>query len=230
MLKVFYGTDVHRVRSAAFACVAQVAPEQPAEVIDTETYQPGQLADAVGGASLFGETRVTVIDTPADALAEELITSLPALAESADTFVVIEGSLLAAAKKRYQKYAAECTEFAAEKTERFNTFALADALARKDKKTLWLGYQQATLAGISPEEIAGILWWQLKSVRLAAVTSGAAEAGMKDFPYNKAKRALAVIPLAEATRLSHELLTLYHQGHQGEVDLPLALEQWILTL
>jgi hypothetical protein len=138
--------------------------------------------------------------------------------------------LLAAAKKVYAKHTNELHEFAAVKAERFNTFALADALAARNKKRLWLLLHNAYESGITPEEIIGVLWWQLKSLRLAAVTKVAAEAGMKDFPYNKAKRGLSSLPLADAERLSHELLTLYHAGHAGEVDLKLALEQWVLTL
>jgi DNA polymerase III delta subunit len=217
------------VRQAAFTKAGEFSSEPP-QIIASENYESGQLADMVGGVSLFGGSQVTVIDTPAEELAEELEGLLPALAESSDTFVVIEGALLAPAKKRYQKHTDELYGFIAEKTERFNTFSLVDPLAQKDKKGLWLRYQQALAAGISPEEIIGVLWWQLKAIRLAGLTNSACEAGMKDFPYRKAKQALQTVPLEKAEELSRSLLRIYHQGHGGEVDLPTALEQWILKL
>jgi DNA polymerase III delta subunit len=226
MLIVHYGTDTAAVREAAFAAVGDTTPD----IVTGEEYVSGQLADLVGGTSLFGEARVNVIDTPTEEMREELVSLLPAMADSDDRFIVIEGPLLAPEKKRYAKHTDDFVEHTAIKAERFNTFALADALAQRKKKQLWLLLQQAHAAGITAEEIIGVLWWQLKSIRLAAVTQSAAEAGMKDFPYQKAKRALATIPLAEAERLSHELLAIYHQGHSGEVDLMLALEQWVLTL
>lgn len=226
MLRVHYGTDTAAVREAAFAAASVATPD----LVTEDGYQPGQLADVVGGTSLFGEHRVSIIDTPTEEMEAELTPLLAAMAASEDTFIIIEGPLAAAAKKRYAKHTTELFEHTAVKAERFNTFALVEPLAHKHKKQLWLLLQQALAAGIAVEEIIGVLWWQLKSIRLAAVTSSAAEAGMKDYPYRKAKQAVAMLPLADAERLSHELLRLYHDGHSGECDLTVALEQWVLTL
>jgi DNA polymerase III delta subunit len=228
MLKVFFGTDTDAVRKAAWAAARDGAPDAP-HVLTSESYEPGQLSELVGAGSLFGEARVVVIDTPTEQLAEDVSLLLDAMAASVDRFIIIEGPLLAATKKVYAKHTDELHECKAGTIERFNTFALADALASRNKKQLWLLLHDATRAGIAPEEITGVLWWQLKGLRLAALTSNAAEAGMKDFPYNKAKRALATLSLSDVEQLSHELLTLYHQGHGGETDFSLALEHWVLS-
>lgn len=229
MLQVYFGTDTDAVRQAAWAAARAASTEAP-DVLSSDGYEAGQLGALVGGASLFGATRVIIIDTPTEQLATDLPPLLDAMAAGVDTYIIIEGPLLAAAKKGYAKHTSELHESKAVAAERFNTFALADALASRNKKQLWLLLQQATAAGIAAEEIIGVLWWQLKSLRLAALTSSATEAGMKDFPYNKAKRALATLPPVAAERLSHELLTIYHAGHAGKTDLSLALEQWVLTL
>lgn len=225
MLEVYFGSDTAKVRAAAFDRVGKQAT-----VFESENFTAGSLRDAVEAHSLFGGTETYLIDTPQGDLAEELTDVLAGVAEAEHLFVVIEGPLLAAAKKRYQKHTAVFEEFTAPKAERFNTFAAADALARKDKKQLWMLLQSARQAGIANEELIGVLWWQLKTLRLAAQTKSAAEAGQKDFSYNKAKRALAMLPLAEAERLSRELLTLYHDGHGGVIELDHALEAWCLTL
>lgn len=112
----------------------------------------------------------------------------------------------------------------------FNTFAMADALARKDKKSLWVLLQNARHHNVSAEEIIGTLFWQLKSLRLAAETSSALEAGMKPFMYTKAKSALGKFAPGELTTLSRTLLSLYHDGHSGKRDIDLALEKFLLTL
>lgn len=229
MLAIHFGTDTAAIREAAFKAVAATGVDAP-DIISGEGYETGQLADTVGGASLFGSPRVVVIDTPTDDMATELTPLLETMAAGTDTFIIIEGALLAAAKKRYGTYTSNLYEYTAMKAERFNTFALADSLAARNKKQLWLLLQQALQAGVSSEEVIGVLWWQLKSLRLAALTANASEAGIKDYPYGKAKRALVLIPLADAERLSHQLLDLYHQGHSGETDITLALEQWMLTL
>lgn len=233
MLEVFYGNNTVAVREAAFSRVAKEEEQGVrVELIDSDTYQPGILEDAVGAASLFGEVTLYVLDTPSSSgeFKEAVSEAAPALAESANLFIVIEGALLAADKKVFSKVTNSVTEHKADTKERFNTFAFADALARKDKKTLWLLLQQARAAQIATEEIIGVLWWQLKTLRLAAKTSSASEAGLKDFPYNKAKRSLTKFKDGELEALSLSLLTVYHDGHGGLVNIDEALERWLLTL
>lgn len=233
MLEIFYGTDVVAVRNRAHKRVAEgEAAGARTELIDTDTFVTGIFADAVGSTSLFGEETVYVVDTPSSdaVLLEEFEAQLSALGESQNLFVVIEGVLLAPTKKKYQKHAAVLEEFKAAAAQRFNTFAMADALLQKDKKSLWVLWQQAKQAGLSAEEVIGVLWWQLKTLRLASQTPNAASAGLKDFPYNKAKRALSKFAADEPVRLSHDLITLYHDGHAGRRDIDIALERWLLTL
>ncbi len=233
MYSVLYGNDVIAVRNALLKKTG-VAAEVGVVVtqIDNDTYSPGIFSDAVGGTSLFGEAMLFVVDTTmakADFKAE-LTESLSALKESPHEFIVIEGSLLAEDKKKYAKFADSMEEFKASATERYNVFAMADSLAKKDKKMLWVQLMEAKAAGLSAEEIIGTLWWQLKSLRLAALTGSAEEAGMKDFPYQKAKRALSAFKSGELEALSTSLLSVYHDGHGGVKDIELALEGWVLKV
>jgi DNA polymerase III delta subunit len=231
MLHVYYGTDRQKVRDAATVFTdINMSPDGTLTTLDAHGYAAGQISDALGASSLFGGEEWFVIDTPTDNadLAEEVKNNLKEMSESGNTFIILEGALLAAAKKSYAKYAESSEEFIAAKNERFNTFAMADALASKDRRQLWVLLQEAKAAGSAPEELIGILWWQLKALRLADVTSNATEAGMKDFPYNKAKRSLSKFAPGEVTTLSQSLIELYHAGHAGVRDIDLALEQWVL--
>jgi DNA polymerase III delta subunit len=233
MLHVFFGNNPIQIRQAAYACAA-LYEEKGVKLsrIDTDTFVSGMLLEAAQSASLFGEKEVYLVDTPSsDAVFNaEVCGSLEDLHTSANIFIVIEESLLAAEKKTYTKFADSIDEIKEEKGAPFNVFALADSLLRKDKKMLWLGLCEARDAGLSSEEIIGTLWWQLKTLRLSAVTKNATEAGMKDFPYNKAKRSLSYFAPRELEALSHALLSVYHKGHQGEVDIEMALEAWTLSI
>lgn len=233
MLYVFCGNDVINVRQKAHQFIdSQIESGFVHEYIDSESYTEGILSDAAGATSLFGAKKLYVLDTPSNntEFNDAVLEHLAACKESENLFVVIEDPLLAPAKKQYAKYAETVEETKGEREERFNTFALADALAKKDKKTLWLLLNDAMREKTSPEEIIGILWWQLKSLRLAALTKSASEAGMKDFPYSKAKRALTKFTPGEVERLSQSLLAIYHDGHLGKIELDLALEAWTLRL
>lgn len=233
MLHVFYGNGAVAVRQKAFAFLAeQESSGMKLERIDADAYVSGICADIAQSVSLFGGKTIYLLDTPSADVAfyEEVTGMLEAFKASANMIVIIEAALLAAPKRLFAKYADSIEVVETKKEERFNAFAMADSLSKKDKKTLWLQLQEAKQAGLSAEEIIGTLWWQLKTLRLAKLTKNAGEAGMKDFPYNKAKRSLGNFKAGELEKLSQSLLTLYHDGHLGKVDIDLALEAWTLSL
>jgi DNA polymerase III delta subunit len=233
MYVVFFGTDRRGVHDAMAAYSdLHVSADATVTTIDAADYQSGQVADALGATSLFGGAQWFILDTPSNNadFNDEVHATLGELASSSNTFLILEGPLLAVPKKAYGKHATEMTERTAEKIERFNSFALAEALATKDKRRLWVLLQEARLNGSRDEEIIGMLWWQLKALRLAKNTTSAEEAGMKEFPYSKAKRALAVFAPGEVERLAQDLLALYHDGHAGVREMDVALEQWVLQV
>ncbi len=232
MLVVFSGNNTVETRSHAREYVlSEEEKGKSVRTVSSDAYQAGELAASAQGASLFGGTECIVLDTLSEneeAFAE-LFTALPLLASSPHTFVVIEKKLLADAAKVFAEHAEKIVLSKDGAATRFNAFALADALAAKDKKTLWMLLLRAQQEGLTPEEIIGTLFWQLKSLRLAKITTTAADADMKDFPYNKAKRAAAKFTTEELQTLSERLLTVYHKGHLGS-DINLTLEQWVLSI
>lgn len=233
MLYIFYGNGAVAVRQKAFLfVVAQEALGFKLERIEGENYVQGTCTDIASSVSLFGEKTIYLLDTPSSdtMFNEEVHDSLVLFKESSNIFVVIEEKLLAPEKKIYAKFAETIEEVASATEERYNAFSMADSLLQKDKKTLWLQLNDAKNAGLSSEEIIGTLWWQLKILRLAKVTKNAENAGMKEYPYNKAKRAISNFKEGELETLSRSLLRVYHDGHQGKKVTELALEKWVLTL
>lgn len=228
MLHIYFGSDVSAARARAVTCAYET--ERAVVRIETETFVPQQITDAVTSVSLFGDSSTYIIDMPSqdEQMNREVLDCASAMAESSDTFIVIEGPLLAAPKKKWLSYATSHEECTREATVRFDVFRLAEAFLLRDKKTLWMLLIDARRAGLSSEEIIGTLWWQLKTIRLAKVTVTAVEAGMKDYPYNKAKRALRNFKDNELETLSASLLAVYHDGHGGVRDIDLGLEEWVL--
>jgi len=234
MLFVYFGGDEISVRQAGLKQVsALVASGAVKEELSSDNFEKGKLVAAVSASDLFGSRLVYVLDSPSlnNDFLEEVENNLADLGTSPNQFIWLEKSILAPLKKKLEKAGAEIKEFKKPATEaRFNTFALADALAKKDKKNLWLLYSDAKKQGIAAEEIIGVLWWQLKSLQLAALTANASAAGMKDFPYRKAKDALRNFREGEVVGLSGSLLAVYHDGHFGRRDIDLALEEWVLSI
>ena len=235
MLIVFYGANEIKVREALSSQLDSLKDADSNLVtirLEADNYLPGQLANFLGSTSLFGEKYVYVLDTPSNS--EDFWLEVEALASdlssSKQTFILVEKSLLAGPKKILSAHATSITEYKSETGEGFNPFQLADALLRKDKRALWLLLEEAKKNNLPAEEIIGVLWWQIKTLRLSMLTKSASEAGIKDFPYNKAKKAISNFKPGEVEGLALSLLTLYHDSHAGERDIGLALESWVLRL
>lgn len=233
MFEVYFGNDEEKVSALVRERVASLQQAGTSvTTIDNDSFALGMLDELATSSSLFGTKLAYVLDiaTAKEEFRAEVLELLEGLAASDHVFLLKEGTVLAPLKKKYQAHGEHIEECKKVAGARFNTFSLAEALAAKDKKRLWLLRNEATKQGSSAEELIGILWWQLKMLRLAASTGSASEAGVKDFPYNKAKRALPTFAAGELERLSQSLLQVYHDGHSGVQSIDEALEEWVLRL
>ena len=232
MLHLYYGNDTMAVRERALAAADRLAVKESARItrLESNEFAPGMLANLLGAASLWGEREIYVLDTPSEDVAfyVEVISYAAEMGESANQFVIMEAAMLAPERKKFEKHTTTLEESKREATERFDVFRMAEALSKRDKKSLWVLLQEAKRAGLSAEEIVGTLWWQLKTLRLAALTKSADESGMKEYPYSKAKRALSGFKAGEIETLSANLLRVYHEGHGGVRDTDEGLEEWVL--
>jgi DNA polymerase III delta subunit len=233
MLYVVYGNDVVQVRARAFERVETLTKGVGAtRAVTSEAVSVELLQSLAGATSLFGGAECIVLDTIKDDVHafEILMGECSSLKASPNLFVLIEGTLIAGEKKVFEKYAEEMVEVKGEPEQKFNTFLLTDALLSRDKKSLWVLLMRAWQNRISTEAIIGMLFWQLKILRLAERTKSADEAGQKEFVYNKSKRALTKFKKGEIDTLSRDLLALYHEGHSGKRNIEGALEQWVLRI
>ena len=219
------------VREAAHKKIGELNTQNEEVVrIDADTYTPNMVVDAIESSSLFGGSQIVLIDEPQsdDEFYAEVEKNLKELSESENIFVIIEGTIKAPIKKKYQKYSEFIEVASIEEKSPYNVFAFTDALLAKDKKRLWLLLQESE--GVPREEIIGVLFWQIKILRLAEKTSSPEEAGQKPFVYSKAKKALTKFKEGEVDALSRSLVEIYHKAHQGEGDMDEMFEEWILNL
>ncbi len=234
MIYLYYGSDSVAVRTKAISALeVQESLGLRVERLELENITLGKIAEMAGSLSLFGEATVYSVDVPSSAtleVYEAFMKALPELAASTNVIIVTEGALLAPAKKLWTKHANCIEEYTAPKEAPVDVFAIASALLARDKKSLWLLYTKLRLSDVSPEEIIGILWWQLKSMRLVAESKNAESAGMKSYSYDKTKQSLKNYSALEIVTLSRNLLRVYHEGHGGVKDISIGLEEWILAV
>jgi DNA polymerase III delta subunit len=234
MLYVLHGTNRKKVRERSHEILSTLALKRPdAQVfrLVDEGATPDRLRELLESKGLFEGKYIVVVEF---ALGDEsfsgaVVQVAPALAESEHIFILLEEKLSTPLRKVLEEHATKVEVFDVPKGEekKFNAFAIADACARRDKKSAWTLLQQSLREGMAPEEIHGIIWWQFKT--LALVERGDTE-GIKTFNVAKAQTALRKFSHEELHKLTHELVTLYHEARRDGPPLEIALEKWILAL
>ncbi len=238
MLYFFYGTDGAAARAKARELLESLQKEEPdARVfrIDPERWVEVHLEELIGGQGLFEQKLLVFADRlfeneEAEAAIEK---NLSEIGKSNNIFIFLEQKVRKPFLLEITEVAEEAEEFAskeAKKKPEFDIFSLTDAFGRRDKKNLWALFQKAVASGAAPEEIHGMLFWQLKSMLLAMHCKNAEEAGVKPFVWSKARTFAKNWSEGELKKLSSRLVSLYHDSHRGLHEFPIALERLILSL
>ncbi len=247
MLYVIYGTDRQKVRKKLTEltdALQKKRPDAPVVRIDPQAWAAGLFDEVVASAGLFSPKNIIILDSliaNADS-SEKIIDSLDELAASEHVCIVIEEKIKAAELKKIEKKAEKVQEYnistggdggdkGADKKSFPKTFAFAEAVAAKDKVKAWAIFEELSSDALAAEEIHGVLWWQFKSVALAAKSKSAKEAGLNPFVYGKCQNFIKKWGGADGKELENALIKIvemYHLAHRGEVDFMSELEVFSL--
>lgn len=254
MLYLFHGLDTRKSAEKAHSLVGSLRTKRPDAafvVVDADHWSVSIIEEHLGGQGLFSNKYIVFLDrvTENPDAEEKIVDFIPAMNESANIFIVLEGKLNAELKKMFEKHAEKMVESGMTPAvsgdrisvgadarpslvgkKEFNIFTLADALGARDSFKVWSTYRQAVENGVEAESIVGTLFWQVKSMILAAKVKNAAEAGLNPFVYGKSKRYAVNFSDGELRRLLKELIVLYHEGHRGTVDLEIGVERVLLSI
>lgn len=194
------------------------------------------MDELLGGQGLFHNKMIVQMDglLKNKEIKETIVDNLKEMKESENVFIFIEEELDKITLGKFEKKAEKVQEFEPDvpkETEgKFKIFSLTKALGRRDKKQLWILYSQAKRAGVSDEEIHGILFWQIKAMLLASKTKSAKEAGLNPFVYSKSSGFLKNFSENEVQKISSDLVTIYHEARRGRYELFSALEKFVLSI
>lgn len=237
MLYVFHGTDMQKARAKLRELVAALKGKKPDAAhikISAENWSESALDEAISSQGLFSDKLIVQIDRVLEhpEAGEALLRRAGEMGSSPNIFVLIEEELEADLLALLEKNAEKVQEYAApSKFEReVSAFALGDAIGRKDKKMAWVELQKLRLAGLAPEEIHGTVFWQIKSMLVAALSKDEKESGLKPFVYKKSKGFAANFTLEKIQDMSSALVRMFHEAHRGSTTLADALEMFVLGL
>lgn len=214
MIYFLHGTDIEKGRTKAHELIASLLKKKPGAScfkVDSQNWDEARLKEYAGGQGLFENKYIIFIDRVSEdkKIKDSFLSKVQEMAESSNIFIILEGKLDKVSLKKIEKKAEKTQEFALQdksvKKEEYNAFALADALARRDRKSLWVLYRKAIDRGEAPEAIHGMLFWKVKTMMLSS-------------------------PSAERHALAERLIDVYHEARRGKHELETGLETLLLQV
>ncbi len=248
MLYIFHGSEIDLSHHKAHTLVNSLRTKKPDAAfikVEADEWDGEMIKSHLESQGLFSNKYILFLDrvTEKAEARDEFLDLLPDMKASPNIFIVLEGSVKADLKKAFDKYADKVVESeqvvttksygggsgAVGSKKEFNIFALADAVGSRDAFKAWSIYREAVDGGMESESILGTLFWQVKSMVLARDASSAGETGLNPFVFSKSKKYAAAYSEEELGKLLAKLITLYHEGHRGMVDLELGIERLLLS-
>ena len=236
MFYFFHGSDFDKVRAKAQDILNALKKKRPeAEIVnlDADSWSEGDWERLCRSQGLFDRKYIVVAKGLGERgeIREFMESRVADLKSSENAFLLIDRSLDEGYAKALTVGAEKAFAFESKTVvrPRFNVFDLADAFGKKDKKGLWVLFQKALKAGVESEQIHGTLFWQVKNMALAMECTDAKEAGMKDFPFMKAKKYAVNFSEEEIKKFALKLVSVYHDARSGGPELEIGLEKWILS-
>ena len=241
MIYLLYGTDTKKSRKKSRELLDSIFAKKPNVSyirVDEENFNESAVEELIGGQGLFENKYIVVFDylfLNKD-IKDILLKNIKKISASQNIFIFLEEKLNKIELKKFEKYAEKIQRFENDggrtsvRKEKFNIFALTDALGRRDRKGLWVLYQKAKMNNVSDEEIHGILFWQIKNMLLSSDAEDARDVGLNDFVFRKSLGFIKNYSYDELKKLLSALVSLYHDTRKGIHKMDTALERFILNI
>lgn len=217
------GKAVHAKASALAAELLKKKPDASFFTLTDENWNEAAIEEYTGGQGLFEHKHIVMVKDVFSAKGggkerrDAFLKKIELFAASPNIFIFAENFLDKAPLKKIQTHAAKVQEIRSTVSSHgtastpFNVFGIADAFGARDKKKLWILYRTAIALGKAPEEIHGLLFWQVKSMILS-------------------KRYGGNFTRTELAAMMKKLVSVYHDAHRGMHDFETALEIFVLNL
>ena len=244
MLYFTYGTDKDKVRIRHKDIINKLLAKKPDATLvsfNDENLTETALEECLGGQGLFESRFIVEIDRVISDMEQKNILYKWAgeISDSKNIFVWREEKVDIKTLRLVEEKATKVQKFGDtvkvsyfDKKNGFSIFDLGNALGKKDKKSLWVLFQKSRIHNSSPEEVHGMLHWQVRTILavLSFPKSSALQLGMKSNVYNNANSYARNYTKSEIRGVSKKLLEIYYDSRAGGDVLDIALEKFILSL
>ncbi len=234
MIRSYVGEDTGRARKEARSYFELERAENPAAIaayFDDALFDFSAAVDVFTSESLFGGENILYFDGILDHPDGEVFYRT-ILKETAHTVIIREASPSKDLLAFFQRLG-ELKEYSVLKKfeKRVDSFAIVNALARRDKKASWVEFEKVRKAGSAMEEVHGTVFWGFKTMLIASVMDkqAAIRSGVKEPSYRTYSVLAKNYSILELKDKMSSLKDIYHKGHRGEGALEELLEEFILS-
>jgi hypothetical protein len=235
MLYFFHGIDSQKAGEKANSLVKKMLDKKPGAslfVINDENCTEDTFQEMTQSSALFENKYIVQIKRVLDEKETSEIASafLKEIKDSENIFIWNEGEVSKTILKKIEKSAEKIIDVGGSKKaeEKTKIFDICNPIINRDKKILWVRFHEM-LELYAPEELHGTFFWQFKNIAIASKVSQT-DSGIAPFPYNNAKKALNNYSEKEILEKTSELSKIVHESRVGGVELPIALERFVLNI
>jgi hypothetical protein len=234
MIRFFLGEDTQESRKKGRALFERLREEHPshnAAYFDDVFFDPTLATESFSGENLFGGQNILYFDGILDHPDGESF--YRNVLRATDHEVIVRERAPNKDMITFFERLGETSHFPLTKVaeKRMTSFAIADALGSRDKRSSWVEFEKVRRAGIAMEEVHGTIAWGFKSMlcTLLMDKQSATRTGMKEYTYRTYSAYAKNYGLDELKDKLTELKEIYHKGHRGEGELEELLEHFILN-
>lgn len=238
MIYFIYGDDTKKVRDKTTATVdALLLKQKDASVfkIDVGSWNLDYVKELLNAQGLFLAKYIIVFNFISEnkEFFTEMLDLLKEMKSADHICIISEGDIAEKSKEKIKKLAEKAQECGVKKSvvakkQEPPTFAFAVSFANREFQKTEKHFHALLDLKLAPEEVHGVLWWQMKAVKLASVSQSAVGAGLNPFVFKNAKSASEKWNPEDLDQVLNSLFEMYHQAHRGKVDFYNAIERLIV--
>ncbi len=244
MILFIYGDDTKKVREKTTATVeGLLAKQKDASVfkIEAGSWNVDYVKELLNAQGLFLLKHIIVFNFISEnkEFFTEFLDLLKEIKPTDHICIIAEGDIAEKSKEKIKKVADKSQEFYLKKTsdtgsfkdykkEEPPTFAFAMSFANREFQKTEKYFKSILDLKLAPEEVHGVLWWQIKVLKLASGAQSAVGAGLSPYVFKNAKSASQKWNPEDLDQVLNALFEMYHQAHRGKIDFYNSIERLIV--
>jgi len=237
MIYLIQGNDELKTRHKYDAVIESLLARKKDSVawkIDSENFDEEKFRELIVAQDLFVNKYVVGCDhlIGNKKSVDFILENLEEIKSSANIFIILEDSLEEKTLKQVRKFTEKDLSFDKKMGEerKFNVFALTDALGERNRKKLWVLYQEALRADVPAEDVFWRLHWMVKHLLFFKKVKDPASSELKGYARSKIQNYAKNFRVEELEKLSGNLVELFHSARRGEGEMEIELERFVFGI